>query len=166
MHLKKIVAPVLLQLSETLDQISDDDYKLKCTLLNNGTIGAHTRHIIELFQCLFSGYQSGTVNYESRKRDINIESNKALATNLLQYISSNINLPDKQIKLEGIYSEEEKESWVIETNYYREALYNIEHAIHHMALIRIGINEISNIQLPDNFGVAASTMQYKRVCAQ
>jgi hypothetical protein len=166
MHLKKIIEPVLLQLSDTLTQISDDDYNLKCTVLNNNSIGGHTRHIIELFQCLFTGYQSGTVNYERRKRDMNIESNRVLATNLLQHISSNINLPDKQIKLEGVYSEEEKESCIIETNYYREVLYNIEHAIHHMALIRIGINEISSIQLPDNFGVAASTMQHKKICVQ
>jgi hypothetical protein len=51
------------------------------------------------------------------------------------------------------------------TNYYREMAYNLEHTIHHMALIRTGINDVSRISVPENFGVAISTMKYRKQCA-
>jgi hypothetical protein len=54
----------------------------------------------------------------------------------------------------------------VSTNYYREVIYNLEHTIHHMALIRVGINELGNIDLPKDFGVAPSTIKYKQLCVQ
>jgi hypothetical protein len=33
-------------------------------------------------------------------------------------------------------------------------------------LIRVGINEIAEITLPDEFGVATSTIKYRKECAQ
>jgi len=49
----------------------------------------------------------------------------------------------------------------IKTNALRELAYNIEHAIHHMAIIKIGINEVSPyILLPSAFGVASSTIRH------
>ena len=73
---------------------------------------------------------------------------------------------NKTLTLEASYDEHVTEPIAIETNYYREVAYNLEHTIHHMALIRVGITEISNIQLPDDFGVASSTVKYRKQCAQ
>jgi hypothetical protein len=50
----------------------------------------------------------------------------------------------------------------MDTNYFRELTYNIEHAVHHMAIIKIGIREVANyVTLPADFGIAASTIRYK-----
>jgi hypothetical protein len=45
-------------------------------------------------------------------------------------------------------------------------MYNLEHTIHHMALIRIGISEVSDIRLSENYGVASSTIKHLQSCAQ
>ena len=167
MQFRKIIEPVLVQLTAAICAIKSEDYYKKSRLLNGSTIGGHTRHVIELFQCLLNGYQSGIVNYEHRKRDLNIENNKDYACKLLIDIANTIELPNKKLLLEGFCNDvEENEICSIATNYYRELIYNLEHCIHHMALIRVGINELSEIILPENFGVAPSTMQYKKLCVQ
>jgi hypothetical protein len=50
----------------------------------------------------------------------------------------------------------------IETTATRELVYNIEHAVHHMAIMKIGVREIASyICLAPDFGIAASTIRYK-----
>ena len=166
MQLQQAVNNIFVQLSGSLSQLSPPQYSQPCTTLFSNTIGQHVRHIIELFQCLENGYQSGIVNYEKRKRDTLIETDKELAGNLLLEIHRGLSKANKTLTLEACYDEHQNEPIAIETNYYREIAYNLEHTIHHMALIRVGITEISTIQLPDDFGVASSTVKYRKQCAQ
>lgn len=166
MQLQQKIEPILLQLADTLQLLTDDEYVQKSTLLNGSSIGGHTRHVIELFQCLINGYENSIVNYELRKRDLELENNKSFAIIILQSISQNILLKNKTMQLEGFFSENENETTIIETNFNRELIYNLEHCIHHKALIRVAINEVSNLQLPADFGVASATIQYKKICVQ
>ena len=166
MQLQQAVNNVFVQLSATLDQLSQEQYVQPSKTLFNATIGQHVRHIIELFQCLENGYGSGLVNYEKRKRDLRIETDKAFASGLLVEVHQGLERSNKELKLEACYDEHDTEPLTLDTNFYREVAYNLEHTIHHMALIRVGITEISNIQLPDDFGVASSTVKYRKQCAQ
>ena len=166
MVLKQPIQNVFVQLNETLNQLSDGEYKQTSKILFNASIGQHVRHIIELFQCLEAGYESGVVNYEKRKRDFRIETSKELAATLLKEIYLRLERPDKKIILEAEDYCESGEVISIHSNYFRELAYNLEHTIHHMALIRVGINEVSSIVLPDEFGVAYSTVKFRQQCAQ
>lgn len=164
--MKKNIEPVLLQLNAVLQQLSDAEYTTPSSLLNNSSVGAHTRHIIELFQSLLNGYNTGTVNYDNRKRDKKIETDRLFAAGLLTTIANEMDKPNKSLALTGLFAAQDNDELIINTNFYREALYNLEHTIHHMALIRVAINEVSSIKLAENFGVAASTIQYKKTCVQ
>lgn len=166
MQLQQAVNNVFVQLADTLQQLSPDEYTRPCNTLFNNTIGQHVRHIIELFQCLENGYDTSMVNYEKRPRDIAIETDKEFAGQLLQEVYGKLNRPDKVLVLEACYDEHSADPITITTNYYREIAYNLEHTIHHMALIRVGITEVSGIQLSDDFGVASSTVKYRKQCAQ
>ena len=166
MQLRKNIEPVLNQLAENILLLTANEYTQKSILLNGSSIGGHTRHVIELFQCLINGYENGVVNYEGRKRDVKIETNKDFACHLLTTIASAIHLPNKILNLQGFYGESVDDECTVDTNFYRELIYNLEHTIHHMALIRVAINEVSNIKLPENFGIAHATIQYKKLCAQ
>ena len=134
--------------------------------LSNATIGQHVRHIVELFLCLEQGYTSGVVNYEKRKRDYKIETDREFAIRLLKDIYHRLERPNVDLVMEAEDYEEVPGVVAIPSNYYREIAYNLEHTIHHMALIRVGINEVSSIELPEEFGVAYSTIKYRQQCAQ
>jgi hypothetical protein len=161
MQLQQAVNNVFVQLSETIRLLSPAQYNQQCNNLGNNTIGQHVRHVIELFQCLEEGYTDDNINYEKRKRDFAIETNRDLALQLLQNIYSNLNKPDKALTLHACYDDHSSSPIAISTNYFREIAYNLEHTIHHMALIRVGIKEVSDIHLPENFGVAASTVKHR-----
>lgn len=164
--LKQPIQHVFVQLSETLNQLSNEEYMQPSKILIDATIGQHVRHIIELFQCLEKGYDEGIVNYEKRKRDYQIESDKELASALLKDIYKNLDRENKEIILEAEDYCDSMQVVAIPSNYYRELAYNLEHTIHHMALIRVGVNEVSSVKLPDEFGVAYSTIKYRQQCAQ
>ena len=166
MELQKAVQQVFLQLTDSLNQLHPDQYIQPCTNLSGNTVGQHVRHIIEMFQCLDEGYVQGEVDYEKRKRNRQIETDKAFATQLLKEISRQISRDNKMLYLLTYYDELGEQPEKISTNYFREIAYNLEHTIHHMALIRVGLRELGDLPVDDSYGVASSTLKYRKQCAQ
>ncbi len=161
MILKESIRCIFVELSDALQQLTDEQYATPSGVLSGASIGQHTRHIIELFRCLENGYAEGRVNYDKRARDRAIETNKNLAILLFNEIPGQVDKPDKALVLETDQQEAPGSMLCIKTNYYREIIYNMEHTIHHMALIRIGIHEVTAVELPETFGVARSTIKYR-----
>ena len=152
-------------LAEALDRLTDQQYTVSCITLSGSSIGQHVRHVVEFFQCLLSGYDMGVVNYDSRHRNQKIATDIAYGQECLSAITDNISQADKPMALYAGFGGEGQSS-ILSTTYFRELFYNIEHTIHHMALIRIGIREVSETELPPEFGVAPSTLKYQAECAQ
>lgn len=164
-HLQLAIKNICKQICDVLSNLSNDDYARPSDLLFNASIGQHVRHVIELFIELEKGYQSGFVNYEKRKRDHQIESDRHLAISLLNDIAVSILKEDKRLITEADFVNDDNPIQM-NTSYYRELAYNIEHSIHHMALIRIGVNELSSIPVEENFGIAPATVKYRKQCVQ
>ncbi|WP_333876360.1 DinB family protein [Flavobacterium sp.] len=157
------IRKTLKELSDVVSMLSDEEYCCPCQELSNATIGQHTRHIIELFQCLETQYQLGTINYDQRNRDALIQTNTAFAYSCIATIMNRIDKPDKPLLLQQYM---DGDTVVINTNYHRELLYNLEHCIHHQALIKVALLQIDSVKVDDNFGVARSTIEYRKQCAQ
>src|SRR5712675_767162 len=109
MELQKAVYHVFIQLSGSLNQMDTAQYNYPCKNLSGNTIGQHVRHIIEMFQCLDAGYESGEVDYEKRKRDKQIETDKNFATGILKDISRQISRENKMLYLLTYYDELQEE---------------------------------------------------------
>ncbi len=165
MQLQNAIQAVFAQLSDSLRQLTAEQYRAHCKNLSGHSVGEHVRHIVEMFQCLEIGYQSGELDYEKRKRDKLIETHAEVAIALLQDIVQQISKSNKQLTLLA-YFDSEDQAEKISTNYLREVAYNLEHAIHHMALIRVGLVEMGNMLLADTYGVATTTSKYRKRCAQ
>jgi len=166
MHLQKPITQLLNQLEDSISQLTDDQYCTPVSVLSNTSIGQHVRHVIEFFSELLKGYDGGLVNYDQRQRDHRIETNRTITIQLLQETTSQLVRADKPLRLSAAFPVHGIAAMEFNTNYQRELLYNLEHTVHHMALIRIGIEAVSVTRLPVEFGVAESTIQFRHACAQ
>jgi hypothetical protein len=151
------------ELVDLLKQLSNSEYSKPYASLSNSTIGEHIRHIIEMFQCLESNYDAGIVNYDNRQRNILVQNDVEFAIVQINTIYSSLDKENKKIELQQIIDGEKLR---IESNYFRELLYNLEHCIHHQALIKVAVLQNTALFVDTNFGVARSTIEYRNTCVQ
>jgi hypothetical protein len=157
---------ILDQLHQLVFQLTDVEFVAPANHLHGATIGQHLRHTLEFFVCFEKGVKTGVVNYDQRDHDQALETNRTAALACLAAINQFLaTSPTAQpLLLEVSYAETQEPPVRIATNYYRELAYNIEHAVHHMALIKIGLREVApHISVAKNFGVAVSTLRHQQV---
>lgn len=155
---------ILNQLESTVQQLKPDDFIKPSHTLSNATLGQHLRHTLEFFLCLENGFEAGVINYDKREHDKLVESDKFLTIATIGRIREFVQQQrqDKSLTLEVGYERLTENSTTVATNYFRELTYNIEHAIHHMAIMKIGVREVAPyVKLADHFGVAVSTVRYQ-----
>jgi hypothetical protein len=156
MHIINSIVLQLRQLSLVIRQLSQEEYKMPLILLSHSTIGQHTRHIIEHFLQLVTGYDTGKVNYEIRPRDKEIEADKHFALSIIRNIEWQLYKPNKRLM---VVTEDHTN---VASSFQRELLFNLSHLVHHMALIRIGLSEIKSVKFPEGFGFSSSTINYRK----
>ncbi len=165
MNLTEACLNILSQLNDLVKQVDEKDFARPSVALSNSTIGQHLRHTLEFFLCFESGYEKGLINYDKRAHDKLIETDKFIALSTVSRISDfiqNLN-SNRPLKLEVGYDLAADDFITIETNAVRELVYNIEHAVHHMAIMKIGVREVASyVTLSSDFGIAASTIRYQQ----
>lgn len=168
MDVKRICLNIIDQLVDLVNHLDDKTYTLPVPSLSYSSLGQHLRHTIEFFFCLEQGYVDGVVNYDKRAHDKQLETERMIALASLRRIGDFVEKMsgEKCLKLEVSYEMEGDRSNIIESNAIRELVYNIEHAVHHMAIMKIGVREVApHVVLPAGFGVAASTLRHKQSAA-
>lgn len=152
-----------------LTAIEDSEYSRALDLFSNSSIGQHTRHVIEFFQCLIQQSDAGFVNYDNRKRNHRIEQETAYVCTLLDELCLQIKekSPNQPLRLEVDFDAHIRQENSVHTTFERELIYLIEHTIHHLAIIKIGLKvEFPGISLPADFGVAPSTIKFQNSIRQ
>ncbi len=149
-----------------LHQLSPTAYCKILPLLFNSNIGQHSRHFIEFFQCLLiqSKNEDGVINYDLRKRNKRIEQEPQYAIETIDQIIEALPncISNCNLQLETAYDPNTNDTLRVSTCFDRELLYNIEHTIHHLAIIKIGLQLVMpSIELPSHFGFAPSTVKYR-----
>ena len=172
MSIKEVAAKSLEDAQVYLGDIDPDIYRMPLELLFNASIGQHTRHFVEFYQCLIDQCtgDSPKINYALRSRDPRIEEDPRFTSKLIRDIQKHLPGLDETKACRLICDEhvDDIAEMSVESNLSRELLYNIEHTVHHLAIIKIGLNAIApQITLPSHFGVAPSTIRHKeKTCAQ
>lgn len=148
-----------------LRQIGKESYTKPIRLLDHATLGEHTRHFIEYFQCLFEQYPTGIINYDKRSRDKSLEIDPYLAIAAIDDIINRIDgsVEDIPLEIESDYGIDGSAVLREKSYFRRELIFNIEHTIHHLSIIKIGLGiESTGIQLPSHFGLTPSTVKYRQ----
>lgn len=147
----------LSELTQLLEIIDETEYTQTMEEVFYSTIGKHTRHIIEFYDAFYKGYKSGFLCYDERKRKLKWENEKAEALRKIEKLQKKLShIPDEKnliLKLEI-----QGNSYHMPTTVAREFLYLMEHTTHHLALIRIGLQNINPGKNEfETLGVAYST---------
>lgn len=144
---------------QLVDCISDTEYSNTTIAPYYSSIGGHMRHILDVFDCIFEGLDSGEINLINRKRNDLAEN---YTKNGMQYFEKTIdNL--QQLKSEDfnkiVAVTDDLGLGVVTASYTLSAvlIQAHSHAIHHFASVGYIISQLG-IQLPDeDFGFNPTT---------
>ena len=159
---------VLAQGERLLQSLSDGQYAGKIPEAD-ASIGAHYRHSLEHFQLMFEAVQQPGIDYDSRARDGALENERLLALSLTRDFrhATRFLSPaqlERVIEARCQISYNDAAPSSASSTFGREVMYAVSHAMHHYALIAL-ICRLRKIPLPQNFGMAPSTLRYLRQSA-
>lgn len=160
MNTNKYIVSNLKFLLNLLESMSDNEYSRPLSSLHGSSVGQHARHIVEFVECLIQVQPNTILSYDDRKRDVSLENSKHLISDKIQSLIAFIGSEKENFNFEIKYFLGEDEYTIMQTNYFREKLFVLDHTIHHLAIIKIGINSsFPDIYLPNEFGFTASTIR-------
>ena len=152
------------ELHKLVDQLSHEEYTVPVPILSGSTIGQHVRHVLEFYICLMDA-TGGTVNYDARKRDRTLETDRSAVLLKLHSLRKWMDHIDQDVAMELLvdHSHDGRGATSMSTSLFRELAYAFDHGIHHMALLRIAVEQHHTmIALDPDFGVAPSTIRDRK----
>lgn len=165
-HLIETNIALLEQGLELLESLTDSTYSQRLPVLFSNRIGAQMRHILEFYECFFDGLTSRRIDYDARRRDASVEEMRSAATHrikalLERFESDSLVKVDRSIQ---VRMEDAPARWgnhaLVASSTTRELQALTSHTIHHYALIAMALRTL-NIEVPQGFGVAPSTLRYQ-----
>ncbi|MEM6764195.1 MAG: DinB family protein [Bacteroidota bacterium] len=163
-HIIQACTATLSQTHFYLEKLDPEQYADKLTIFSGSSIGQHTRHVIEFYQCLLHQLPQGVINYDKRIREKKIETDPTFTSEVVDGLLVELRSlsPDQNLILETRLTAEEDSYSLVPTSLERELIYNLEHTIHHMAVVRIGLLYLQpQLEIPADFGFAPSTINYQ-----
>jgi hypothetical protein len=128
-------------------------------------VGAHLRHILEVYQSFMNGVESRRIDYDARRRDKSVERSRVAASaairNIIHFFETSDLLRQESaicVRMEDADHSEVEDSFM-QSSISRELQALSSHTIHHFALIAM-VLRMHGIELDPEFGMAPSTLTY------
>ena len=157
---------LLLQGETLLLAVSPEQYSTRVPMALGGSLGTHYRHCLDHFVSLLRTGTGPVVDFDLRDRDPRIETDPDQSLALTQQIRASLaqwkpgDLA-RSVETRCEISYAPGASPVTGSTLGRELAYAIAHAIHHFAIIAI-LGRLQGIELPEEFGMAPSTLAHLR----
>ncbi len=162
MHMLIQANHALLEQAATLVYgLDDTEYRQTMQGYGSGSIGEHLRHILDHYHALLMCHE-GVINYDHRRRDNPIASDKNLALVEIKRILSLLpSLSEQAVRVRAEVSPHALHVEEVGSTMRRELLFVTSHAVHHFVLIAI-LLRLQGMSVPPDFGVAPATLTYQR----
>ena len=166
----------LRQLRQCLGGLNDEQYAALVPVIG-GSIGGHSRHMLEHYQSILDARLNGSVCFENRSRDAKIQNHRSAALDRIRDLEVAVDewslalvagevtqgsLPClespllAQTSLTGNLSE----VVAIKSTFSREWIYVILHAVHHLAIIATAAR-YQGLAVDPNLGRAPATLYFE-----
>jgi uncharacterized damage-inducible protein DinB len=166
MQATSAISAVVQQINRLLQQITPHEYRQQLPEFEGSTLGQHFRHILEFFQCLDQGIRGGTVDYAARERNLLYEDSPNITAAALAAFAETLpglNLA-QSLRIRAEFGGAERPDY--ESTVGRELMFVYDHAIHHLAIIKIGLScHFPHIDADKDLGVSPSTIKARQKTA-
>jgi hypothetical protein len=130
----------------------------------SASLGAHYRHVLDHFLCLAEGLRTGQVNYDERRRNVQLENSVACARLVTEGLIEEFGELSRDtlqrecgVTYSVAYRQDEDEA--VRSTFGRELMFCVGHAIHHYAILKLLCGGVG-VKLPYEFGIAPSTLKH------
>lgn len=166
MNATQALVPVVRQINHVLAQLAPADYYRPLPEFAGSSLGQHFRHILEFFQCLERGTDAGMVDYASRERNLLYETDPALTAEAFGMFADALENFDCQqvVSVRAEFGTESRP--VYDSTVGRELMFVYDHAIHHLAMIKVGLRcQFPAVNADADLGVSPSTLKFRQAAA-
>ena len=166
MNGKEGVRKITNEMITLLEKIDSSAYKQPIDLFDGSSLGKHFRHIFDFYRCLAMGLDEKTIDYSTRQRDPQIEIEPQKAAERFRSILDTLEhcVTEERVAVLSDFSTDDQETReAYESTIGRELAFIHDHAVHHLAIIKMGIKVIDpQLVLEENFGLAPSTVKFQQ----
>ena len=163
MNCKQGTEIIIWQMTDLLQRLGVEIYTRPLALFNGSSIGQHFRHIIDFYGCLANNALDGRLDYAHRQRDTRVETEPAYAAAMLRQFYEKLKDMEEAIAVEVVadFSADLNETRPVVTSCIgREMMCAYDHAVHHLAIIKMGLKSTApEFVMDKNIGVAPSTVK-------
>lgn len=146
--------------AELLLMLDSEQYGSGLEPAFQATIGAHYRHAIEHYRCLFIQIAKGVFCYDKRERDEELESDREYALQSIADIICKLETIDIELFDQQYHIVDHQLTAPLATTLQRELLFLQSHTVHHYAIIAAMARGLGKKPMRD-FGVAIATIKHR-----
>jgi hypothetical protein len=150
---------LLRQAESLLQQLDDRTYGASSPAIAPHRAGGHMRHILEFYECLLDGATAGSVDYDARKRDVAVETERGAALARVRTTMRRLEALDGVDVGRELSVRMEAHDAFLRSSLARELQVLSSHTVHHFALIALVLRALG-APVDPQFGMAPSTLRH------
>jgi hypothetical protein len=148
-------------LAAVLGQLPADAYARRRPEVKSEGVGAHVRHVLDFYGCLIDQMSTGSVDYDQRPRDSDLEGDPTLALARIDEISAHLSTLEADAAVLVAHDSPQGADAFGASSIQRELRFIASHAVHHFAIVAM-LLRLDGFEVDAEFGVAPSTLEHLR----